>query len=322
MKKTLLLASVALASLGAFAQRDITPARYQFASQPEGQYAFDEFITGANPTANYANAVEKFADGYIVANNGQFGNENVVSRFKSGTNIVDLGGEVGKVLCIKGVASTYEYGTPMNDVLPPNWFNLSFYLAPESHAVDQPVRFRCVFRVLRNTPDLTKTVVNLDAYTFRNDSYVANFSKGDDATEFDKANADKWWGSGDFIARYDDDNSPKEDDNSNYYYEDDLWQVAEFDYAASNADGVPFRYVIHWNNENIGEYVLLIKELSATVEAEGEPVVQKIHLGAAPDAIQSLISGNAQQQAFDLSGRQVRQTERGIYLQAGKKVIK
>lgn len=321
MKKTLLLASLAFAALGAMAQTDITPARYNFAAQEVGPYAFDEFITGANPAANYANAVEKFNDGYIVGNNGQFGNENVVNRFKSGTNIIDLPG-AGKVLCIKGAASTYEYGIPMEDALPPNWFNLSFYLAPGSHAVEQKVRFRCVFRLLRNTPALDKNVLNLDAYTYRNDSYVTNFLASEEATEFDKAHGGKFWGSGDFIARYDDDNSPMEDDEGNMFYADE-WQVNEFDWSAANEDGVPFRYVMHWNNENIGEYVLLVKELKVIADPEGDPVVEKIKVEAdEADGIEAVEAAIKRAECYDLFGRRAQQSQSGIVIANGKKILK
>lgn len=318
MKKTLLLAALAMSATAAMAQRDITPARYNFAAQPVGAFQFDEFITGANPAANYANAVEKFNDGYVVANNGQFGNEEVVKRVKSGTNIIDLPG-VGHVLALKGSKSTYAYGTPMYDEMPPNWFNLSFYLAPESHAVDEAVRFRCVFRVVRNVPELTKNTLNLDAYTYRNDSYVANFSKSDEATEYDKAVAAKWWGSGDFIERYEDDNSPVEDEDGNLVY-DDLWQVEEFDYSAGNEDGIPFRYVMHWNNENIGEYILLVKELKMTASPEGEPVLEKIKVegDASVNAVQNAIK---RAECYDLQGRRT-VSQQGLVISDGKKVIK
>ena len=116
MKKFYFLAAAMLLGAGAYAQTDLTPDRFKFANQPEGEFTINYFFKSANPTNGFPEALAGADDGFVASGNGQFTNTAEYPDIALGTylkkyvTIEDLGGEVGKVLCIKGSESTAEYG--------------------------------------------------------------------------------------------------------------------------------------------------------------------------------------------------------------------
>lgn len=262
-KKILLFSAFFAMAMAGMAQKDITPARYVFANQKVGTFTYDEALAGANPANAYDKAVDNFHDGYIVINNGQFGAGLDAAPnamyIQSGTSIVDMGGEVGKVLCIKGANSTFPFGKAAEGTFGIGWWNMSFY-TPSNVPEETPVRFRIVFKIVENTPDILAGMLAVRAYT-----YAGDFS---DAT--------KAYGSSEFIARYDDDDSPKEDENGNYYYEDNLWQAVEFDYQAGTEAGIPMRLALAFSNQaKLPNSTILIKEIKMTMSPVGEPKAEE-----------------------------------------------
>lgn len=281
MKRGLLFSAVMLMmAAGAMAQTDVTPSRYVFADQPVGPWAVDEALPGANPSNAYAPAVDKFHDGYVIINNGQFTNglESYNAKVvQQGLSIVDLGGEVKKVLCLKGKDSTFPYGiaSKESDGLKVSWWNMSFFTSSLNIENEQTIRFSIIFKVIENQPDLTNGFITFDAYTYEGNNL------------YNPTSLRTVYKSGDFIQRYDDDDSPVEDDNGNYVYDDDLWQKFEFDYQAGDAAGIPLRLMMAFSNQNpkFNNTTLLIKSIKMTKDPSGDPEIGKVKMSWDPTSV-------------------------------------
>lgn len=121
MKQILLgIAITLMGGVNLYAQnsQDITPAKYKYSTRSVGQEDVDGFFKGGNISAaadnnQMAQLLKKFenADGIFAINGGQMP-EGTTSdksdKLKAGISIVDMGGEVGKVLCINGVNSNFN----------------------------------------------------------------------------------------------------------------------------------------------------------------------------------------------------------------------
>lgn len=121
MKQILLGIAITLmggVNLYAQSSQDITPAKYKYSTRSVGQEDVDGFFKGGNISAaadnnQMAQLLKKFenADGIFAINGGQMP-EGTTSdksdKLKAGISIVDMGGEVGKVLCINGVNSNFN----------------------------------------------------------------------------------------------------------------------------------------------------------------------------------------------------------------------
>lgn len=327
MKKTLLLSAFAFAAIGAMAQVDVTPGRYVFADQPVGLYKMDnvgncEGGTAANPKANWERVVTDWNDGYVVVNNGQMAamDKPNTQWLQSGMNIVDLGGEVGKVLAMKGHGSETFEGVPAaDDNLTVGWYNLSWYLKQGTCPQDKAIRFQVVFKMYENTPDITKGQLRFDAYTFAN-----NHCSGNTDVAADKATTTKVWGSADFIARYDDDNSPMENDEGEMFFDDELWQQVEFDWTAFSEDGDadPLRLCFAYNNNLWNNSCILIKSIKAIQGPEGDPECKAVKLVADPQRVQAVIGDMNVRHSYDLAGRRAAENAKGIVIVDGKKIVK
>lgn len=115
-----MLISLAVANT-TFAQVDITPERFVFANQAVGPFVFDG-VAAAEYTTNATakNPIYKSDEGgytYLMGWGTFYAKDGVdqgnTGYMRSMSNIVDLGGEVGKVLCFKGHACTddvFKYG--------------------------------------------------------------------------------------------------------------------------------------------------------------------------------------------------------------------
>lgn len=269
MKRGLLFsAAILMVAANAMSQTDITPSRYKFAEQPIGTYTIDEALPGANPANAYAPAVDNFHDGYIIINNGQFTsgldsyNAKVILQ---GLSIVDLGGDVKKVLCMKGKDSKFPYGIASQEAegLKIGWWNMSFFTASTNVEKEHSIRFSIVFKLIENEPDLTNGFITFDAYTYAGNNL------------YNPTSLRTIYKSGDFIQRYEDDNSPVEDENGNYVYDDDLWQKFEFDYQAGDEAGIPLRLMMAFSTQTpkFNNSTLLIKSITMTKDPSGEPEI-------------------------------------------------
>ena len=116
MKQILLGIAITLmggVNLYAQSSQDITPAKYKYSTRSVGQEVVDGFFKGANISADLIGTfVENHqnADGIFAICGGQMpnGTNDKSEKLKAGISIVDMGGEVGKVLCINGVNSNFN----------------------------------------------------------------------------------------------------------------------------------------------------------------------------------------------------------------------
>lgn len=113
MKQILLGIAITLmggVNLYAQSSQDITPAKYKYSTRSVGKDTISGFFAKANPDAADINdlILTKYNDGLFFVCGGQMGNTNNQKRLSEGTSIVDMGGEVGKVLCINGANSDFN----------------------------------------------------------------------------------------------------------------------------------------------------------------------------------------------------------------------
>ena len=224
MKKHLLGFAALLFAGSMFAQEDvdITPARYKFADQAVGQYKLDAFYGGANANNHGGVAIapstiieEHYNDGAVTVHGAPAGG--FFDHVQAGTSIVDLGGEVGKVLCINGMNSNYntiygmDYAKSTGSML---WFNFNWFMDPQNTptggSAEAPnIRVRVVLNIFANTLDESANIIN-SAYMMSGQNNMlpagTNTAEGVAIT------------SGEF-ALLDEDGEPELDDDENYTYD-------------------------------------------------------------------------------------------------------
>lgn len=273
MKQILLSLAMLMTAGGAFAQDvDVTPSKYKYADKEVGQEKIDGFYNTANlPTPSDEIIKEKYNNGLFAVAGGQLANpeQPYAKDLQAGTSIVDLGGEVGKVLCINGANS--KFNEKYNVKFPQctgtlNWFNFNWFMDPkntptisgkEVSDATRNIRVRLVLNVYSNKPGEADNIINA-AYMVSNQGNVM-------PAESNKATAVAIT-TGEFIERYVDDGSPVLDDNENYIYDPTKWMVYEWDtYCPTPVDeqtGVPLRLKMEMNQGNLAGCTVFIKELS------------------------------------------------------------
>lgn len=279
MKQILLSLAMLMTAGSAFAQNeDVTPSKYKYADKEVGQEAIDGFVTGSNIAAPCDELIkEKYNNGMFIVAGGQFGNtaQPYAKDLQAGTSIVDLGGEVGKVLCINGKNS--KFNENYNVKFPQctgtlNWFNFNWFMDPkntptisgkEVSDATRNIRVRVVLNVYSNKAGLADNIIN-SAYMVSNQGNVmpanSNTATGVAVT------------TGEFIKTYIDDGQPEEGPNGEYIYDPTKWMVYEWDtYCPTPVDeqtGVPLRLKMEMNYSNLAGCTVFIKEVSFTKLAD------------------------------------------------------
>lgn len=338
--KQILLSLAAMAAVGtAYAQDiDLTPSNYKYAERQVGQETIAKFFTGANiPAPCDAIVSENYNNGLFVVAGGQFANDKqpYAKDLQAGTSIVDLGGEVGKVLCINGANSKYNDKYKMD--YPQctgtlNWFNFDWFTDPNNTPTDggsadaeRNIRVRVVFNVYSNTPDETANVIN-SAYMMTNQGNVmpagSNTADGVAVT------------TGEFIETYADDGTPVEDDNGDYIYDPTKWMVYEWDTYCPESEGeklsTPMRLKMEMNQGNLAGCTMFIKEVSFTkLAANTDPISGNTRrktfkkLAVDPQAVATAISGinaaaaGGAKEVYTLGGTRVNAAKalgQGVYI--------
>lgn len=332
MKKHLLSFAAFVLAGSMFAQEnvDLTPAYYKFANQSVGQYKIMQFFTGANIPAPCDNLIaESYNEGLFVVAGGQFANpaQPYAQDVQAGTSIVDLGGEVGKVMCVNGFNSNYNATTGMDYAQCTgslNWFNFNWFMDPNNTPTDGTaeapnIRVRVVMNICANALDESANIVN-SAYMVTNQGNVmpagSNTNEGVAIT------------SGEF-AEYDEDGEPVEDENGNYVYDPTKWLVYEWDTYCPEDGGAPLRLKMEMNQGNLAGATVFIKEVSFTKLAENpEPILgtrKKTYEKYSVDpqkvetAIQAIESSKAGVEYFNLAGVKVDASNmtQGVYIVKG-----
>lgn len=186
-RKLLFSAAMLVMAAGAMAQTDITPSRYDFANLPEGEFLIDGFNTGWGP--GNLEAAYQAENGYVNLTGGpNFGSKDTESskNFQSGLQIVDMGTDIGKVLCYKGVNCSDE-------ILPlgkkaiggiPDWPQLAFYStasntpSAKEGQPGQPVRVSVLFKAIENESDPSASPVNNFEVKNASENFVQNECTG------------------------------------------------------------------------------------------------------------------------------------------------
>lgn len=340
MKQILLSLAMVMTAGSAFAQDvDVTPSKYKYANKEVGIEVIDTFFTGSNVNAPCDELIQKkYNNGLFVVAGGQFGNtaQPYAKDLQAGTSIVDLGGEVGKVLCINGVNS--KFNEKYNVKFPQctgtlNWFNFNWFMDPKNtptikDATDatRNIRVRVVLNVYSNKPGEADNIINA-AYMVSNQGNVM-------PTESNKATAVAIT-TGEFIERYADDDAPVLDDNENYIYDPTKWMVYEWDtYCPTPVDeqtGVPLRLKMEMNaagkTPKLHECTVFIKEVSFTKLADNAKRIEgnkrsKTFLTLKPGIATGISSINASasngvKEIYTLNGTRVNagtQLGQGLYI--------
>lgn len=198
MKQILLGIAITLmggVNLYAQSSQDITPAKYKYSTRSVGQEDVDGFCKGGNISLpnkdnNYNDQMTpllaKYKNGLFAINGGQMpdGTTNINSdNLQAGISIVDMGGEVGKVLCINGANSNFnktfnvDYAK-CNAEIPGylwlNWFS-DPNNTPSCTDKSRNIRIKVVMNIYANEADASKSVISqVLAKTIANGMAVTN----------------------------------------------------------------------------------------------------------------------------------------------------
>lgn len=281
MKKSihysLLIAALLFAGI-VYAQVDITPSRYVFSALEVGSYALDKGYNGANPPANDPDVVDNWNNGFIGVGNPNIavgpdfadGQGKILNSYYQ---ILDMGGEVGKVLCAKGSESTFPYGVAGDEGFWLGWWNQFIFTDPamtpnvkqfldagdteEVATAKATVRFKVVFHIHQNEISTTNKLFDILGYTYSGDHKKVN----------EVLTATQEFKSGDFT----DLEFNEETEQEEITYNPNKWIACEYDFVAKEEAGAPLRFTMRMGG-NYKSTTLLIKSIEMTVNPTGEAV--------------------------------------------------
>lgn len=356
MKRNLLLALIMMgASTVVNAQEDITPSGYKWNETGVLPAISSVNVVGSNP------AVPAFTTwkGETEYNNGLIGlDDNAAAAYTNvttGMSIVDLGGEVGKVLAIRGAAcnnveTDLKTATGRDITLPQmaaatTWFDLNFFTDPnntptssseeEALPTDAYIHVKLVFNLY--TDDQTSeqeknneaaNITGILAAGNQNNLKPAGGVAGGKYYAYNFFTTEK---EGEYAGE------PAYDDNGNATWDATRWAVYEFDTWCPSAaeDGTiytPLRLKLSCNNwGNFSTETLFIKELTFT-KCTGTPTMdcyeaasktyttlkpgESTHVDVVENASEA---SNAPK--YNLAGQRVNDSYKGVVIQNGKKHI-
>lgn len=260
MKQILLgIAITLLGGVNLYAQnsQDITPAKYKYSTRSVGQEVVDGFCKGANISLpdeknNYNDQMtpllKKYNNGLFAINGGQMpdGTTNTNSNnLQAGISIVDMGGEVGKVLCINGANSNFnktfnvDYAKCSANIpgyLWLNWFS-DPNKTPSCTDKNRNIRIKFVINIYANEVDASINVISgVLAKTKANGFAVTNSGRSFSPKAF----------------------------YTNGTYDINKWITYEFDAFCPSIEGSPIRLMMNLPNNAINNATIFIKEITFT----------------------------------------------------------
>lgn len=264
MKKFYFLAAAMLLGAGAYAQMlDLTPDRFKFANQNEGQFLINWYNAGVNPAASLPQATEGADAGFLALCTNPAGVETgteatteLAAAFQANTNIYDLGGTAGKVLLLKGYENTSEYGPEATPCSTTGWWgNFAFYSKVSGATLDAKMRVRLVYNVISDTEWSYDPVAAITISTATNNVVKMMDEAGTQVNGINGAyfQPDIFY--------------TNEDEGTN-----DLtkWRVMEIDFNVPEEAGFPVRTRFELKADFWKKSVIMIKELTYTLNPEGE----------------------------------------------------
>lgn len=253
MKQILLGIAITLmggVNLNAQSNEDITPfTKYDYSTRSVGQETIGGFFANANPNRDYL--ISNYNEGLFVVCGGQMiktpANQ---KKLQDGTSIVDMGGEVGKVLCINGANSdfndTFNVSYPKNSGDITGWVNLNWTTDPnttptDGTAEDPNIHVKIVMNVYAGSTNTFK-----DVNTFDNVNIVVKY----DGQAYSTYEGVK----------------PSEFYTEKGNYDITKWMTYEFDTYCENKDtSKPIRLSLNISNKGaINNTTIFIKEISFT----------------------------------------------------------
>ena len=253
MKQILLgIAITLLGGVNLYAQssKDITPfTKYDYSTHSVGQETIGGFFANANPNRDYL--INNYNEGLFVVCGGQMIKDPAnQEKLQDGTYIVDMGGEVGKVLCINGANSDFNdtfnvsYHKNSGDIT--GWVNLNWTTDPittptDGTAEDPNIHVKIVMNVYAGSTNIFKDKNTFDNVNIvvKNDGYAYSTYEGVKPSEFytEKGN-----------------------------YDITQWMTYEFDtYCENKATSKPIRLSLNISNKGaINNTTIFIKEISFT----------------------------------------------------------
>lgn len=248
MKQILLgIAITLLGGVNLYAQsnEDITPfTKYDYSTRSVGQDTIGGFYAGAHPDATTMKTfVDKYNNGFFFICGGQMGVAPNPTNIQKGTSIVDLGGEVGKVLCING--SNSDFNTTQKSNLPQcgwvnGWVKLNFLSdptkTPTGGSAAPNIHVKIVMNVYSNASNATTNILEGTNIISRigGNVYATNGAV-----------------------------TPKE------FYTDESyditnWMAYEFDTYCPGNGNMPLRLTLNFPAKKINDATIFIKEISFT----------------------------------------------------------
>lgn len=354
MKKILLLTAAMAASSFAMAQLvDITPEGYDFSKSQIGlsvypdESAWNDWNVAAGKCFDNAGGQAAYNQhkGLIVAIGPDWKQPQTEqanwNNLNASMSYVNLGGEVGRVLCIYGNGQDpeWDFNTVYNSNLPmaeggTSSGNLNFFMDPNNTpkaasgqgdiaAMPEHIRVRIVMNVY-----------DADAST---DSYWGNiYCVNNDGSQNPKgANgelpsdaAGRAIGCDEFF------------DADSYEWNADQWLVYEFDtFCPADADGTvysPLRLKMELTGKTLAHCVCFIKEIKFFQSTDKDDLIPACdgrkrsfitlkpdldHITGDDSAVETVKSILNRNKAYDLSGRNANANQKGLYITDGKKVL-
>ena len=341
MKKFLLLAAL-FATTGVMAQEesltDITPKAYDWANQEVGtKMVIKHCVSDWNTPYEFSYTLggsEYLENGGCISANATSDTQALMD----GTAVVDLGGSIGKVMCINGANSNakdslgFTTAASLNDKM-----QINIFTNPDNTPRKQWIRCKMVLNIFSNTISTTDAII---ANMYFMDADNNNKTAG--MTDVNAINSAQF-------AEYDEEGDPVLDDNEDYIYDKNRWLTFEVDfylmdefkgdtYEGRTSQDMPAKWKIWIPQAGLAKSTIFIKELKFYTidgytddkdETKWPAYANKPHLTYGPcptgstDGITSIEKAKLTNGAiYNLSGQRVSKAQRGIYIINGRKVVK
>lgn len=249
MKQILLGIAITLfggVNLYAQSNEDITPfTKYDYSTRSVVEETIGGFYAGAHPNeTTMTTFVKNYNNGFFFICGGKMGVAPNPTNIQKGTSIVDLGGKVGKVLCING--SNSDFNTTQKSDLPQcgfadGWVKLNFLSDPTKtptggSAAAPNIHVKIVMNVYSNASNAT-----------------ANILEGTNIIS--KVGGNVYATNGSVV--------PNEfyTDGS---YDITKWMTYEFDTYCPGTNNMPLRLTLNYPYQKINDATIFIKEITFT----------------------------------------------------------
>ena len=265
MKQILLLATIAF-SANMMAQEtltDITPKAYDWANQPVGtQMVIKHSDPSWNTDYKFAwtlGGSEYLANGGCISAN----NTSDPTEVMNGTAVVDLGGDIGKVMCINGANSRAQEVLGFTTAASiDNMIQINIFTNPDNTPRSQWIRCKLVLNIFSNEISTTDGVIS-NMYFMDAD----NNNKTADLVTYPENKIN----SAQFIL-YDDEGDPELDEDENYIYDPNRWLTFEIDffimdkfhgdsYEGRTSQDMPAKWKMYMPQGGLAKSTIFIKEL-------------------------------------------------------------